>query len=134
MKGFELLSFKNGFLTCDLPRLWGSFYVHVRGEHSLFEHLRHPFVVWTLLLKREAGVIPSQGGVSTLVSSFQPSPRTHAEENAVWPLAPFSTTLPGFAEADSQDWQELQTGHLDAFPLLYTLSFISAAFTEIRLC
>lgn len=118
--------------------------MHIRGQKSCslrsvlvnshFEHLLRHFVVWTLLLKRETGVIPSQGGVSTLVSSFQPSPRTHAEENAVWPLAPFSTPLPGFAEADSQDWQELQTGHLEAVPVLYTLSFISAAFTEIHLC
>lgn len=106
----------------------------ISGVNSLFEHLLHHFVAWTPLLKGEIGVIPSQGGVSTLVSSFQPSPRIHAEENAVWPLAPFSTTLSGFAEADSQDWQEVQTGHLDAVPLLYTLSFISAAFTEIHLC
>lgn len=47
---------------------------------------------------------------------------------------PSATTLPGFAEADCRDWQELQTGHLDTTPMVYTLGFISAAFTEIQLC
>lgn len=106
--------------------------------NSLCERLPRHFVafqsVGTLLLKRETGVIPPCRGVSSLVSSFQPSPHTHAEENAVLLLAPFSTTLPGFAEADSQDWQELQTGHLDTTPMLYTLGFISAVLTEIHLC
>lgn len=106
--------------------------------NSLCERLPRHFVEFQsaalLLLKREAGVIPPCGGVSPLVSSFQPSPHTCAEEKAVLLLAPFSTTLPGFAEADSQDWQEVQTGHLDATPMLYTLGFISAVLTEIQLC
>lgn len=61
-------------------------------------------------------------GVSTLVSSFQPSPHSHEEENTAWLLAPFSSTLPGLAEADSQDRREVHMGHLDATPTLYTRS------------
>lgn len=49
-------------------------------------------------------------------------------------FAPFSAALPGFAEADSQDWQELQTGHLDATPILCALGFISAVLTESHPC